>query len=315
MGDAHAGYYGGSIFENMAVFNRKHFASFATLLRCRFDEALPRFPDGLVDLLHIDGLHTYEAVREDFQSWLPKLSSRAVVLFHDIAIRAHDYEVWRLWQELGSRYPHFSFKHSAGLGVLAVGPQASPLVLELCRLEDRPEGDVIRDRFSRASELARESGKAELEHQAALALNELIGTATNIALGCNAFQSSAFDGASMTPGAAVNGLRTGGFAFHTAAEPNPWWMVDLGRASRFDFVAIFNRMDPDCAHRARNLVLLASIDGETWLELYRANGQIFGGTDGKPLIVACDDTLARFVRIRLDDINFLHLDQVEIYRR
>ena len=49
-------------------------------VRCTFAEALQHFPDGSVDLLHIDGRHFYEDVKEDYESWLPKLSDRAVVL-------------------------------------------------------------------------------------------------------------------------------------------------------------------------------------------------------------------------------------------
>ncbi len=130
-GDEHAGTYGGEVFADVAAFNKAHFGQFSTLLRTSFDDARGYFPDGGIDLLHIDGLHTYDAVRHDFEAWQGALSSRAVVVFHDTNVREREFGVWRFWREMAERFPAFEFDHSNGLGVLGVGPDQSPLMRAL----------------------------------------------------------------------------------------------------------------------------------------------------------------------------------------
>ncbi len=118
-GDKHAGLYGNEIFDRVDQHNKTHYAQFSRLLRMEFDEALSYFSDGSIELLHIDGLHTYEAVKHDFEAWLPKLAPNAIVLLHDTNVRENEFGVWKLWEALQERYPnHMEFLHSHGLGIL-----------------------------------------------------------------------------------------------------------------------------------------------------------------------------------------------------
>lgn len=135
LGDEHVGRYDGDeVFAQVSAVNKERYAGFSRLLRMTFDEALVHFNDDSIDLLHIDGLHTYEAVQHDFETWRAKLSDRSVVLFHDINVRQADFGVWCLWEELSTEYPNLSFDHSHGLGVLFTGKQQMQPMLKL--LED-----------------------------------------------------------------------------------------------------------------------------------------------------------------------------------
>jgi glycosyltransferase involved in cell wall biosynthesis len=150
-GDPQSGEYGEEVYEDLRHFHDERFGAFSTLLRCTFEDALDRIEDGSIDLLHIDGYHTYEAVHRDFHSWLPKLSDRAIVIFHDINERLGDFGVWRLWNELREQQPSFEFLHGHGLGILAVGKHVPAAVAALCELKP-PAVAAVRTRFARLGE-------------------------------------------------------------------------------------------------------------------------------------------------------------------
>ena len=149
-GDHHAGFYGDEVFQRVAAHNSLHYSAFSSLIRATFDGAVGQFSDETIDLLHIDGCHTFEIVKHDFETWLPKLSGRAVVLFHDTNVRIGDFSVFRFWEALCDSYPHFEFLHGHGLGILGVGNNVPASVRSLFKAEKDPTAvSQIRSAYSR----------------------------------------------------------------------------------------------------------------------------------------------------------------------
>ena len=146
--DPHPGSPGEAVFEEFCRFHDERYSAFSTVLRTTFDEARARFASGTVDLLHIDGLRTYEAVRHDFESWKPSLSQRAVVLLHSTNERKDGCGGWHFWAELCEQFPHFQFLHGRGLGVLALGKNVDPVILTLCHLSEPSSVAAVRSRFA-----------------------------------------------------------------------------------------------------------------------------------------------------------------------
>jgi len=147
-GDEHAGQYDNEIFAKVNAYHQEHYAGFSRLLRMTFDDAVAYFADESIDLLHIDGLHTYEAVRHDFETWLPKLAPGAVVMFHDTNVRERNFGVWKLWEELQTRYPNnLEFVHSHGLGVLQLNNAPDDMRLEWLQ-PDSPEKHILMNYFA-----------------------------------------------------------------------------------------------------------------------------------------------------------------------
>ncbi len=134
-------------FAERSRHDSRQFGAFSQLLRAEAVEAAGSFTDASVDVLHVGGLHSYEVARRIVDAWLPKLSSRAVVLFDHTNERGAGAGVWRLWEELAERWPAFEFAHSRGLGVLCVGVNAPGAILGLCSLSP-DEGARLRARFA-----------------------------------------------------------------------------------------------------------------------------------------------------------------------
>lgn len=147
-GDEHAGFYGDEVYESVKTVNDAEYAAFSTLLRGYFNTKVGEFSDGSIDVLHVDGRHRYEDVKEDFETYLPKVSDRGVVLFHDIAEHQGDFGVWRYWDELSARYPSFAFEHGHGLGVVGVGA-ALPEPMTKFFAAAGADGETIRAEYAR----------------------------------------------------------------------------------------------------------------------------------------------------------------------
>lgn len=144
-------------------------------------------------------------------------------------------------------------------------------------------------------------------------------TKINIALGKSATQSSVSQWSSAQTveedaGVATNGDTVSPQFFHTEHEEEPWWQVDLGEIFVIEELRIFNRRD--FADRLRRFTVLVSQTGgsDSWLPIYRkADGVVFGQVDNLPLVITPEiRSIARFVRIRLDEPGVLHFRECEV---
>lgn len=104
-------------FRDNYEFVKKHLELFecsnVNLMNMSFEEALAdwHLP---IDILHIDGFHTYDAVCNDYMEWTRFLNSGGVVLIHDTCIDWFGVKVF--FDQITT--PKLNFKVSCGLGVV-----------------------------------------------------------------------------------------------------------------------------------------------------------------------------------------------------
>jgi tetratricopeptide (TPR) repeat protein len=119
-GDKHAGYFGDEVYMDVAKFLTENYPDNIALLKSTFDDAVDTIKDNSIDILHIDGCHTYQETKYNFETWALKVKENGFILFHDTMITRDDFGVWKLWKEFenSSTGNTFNFIHSCGLGVL-----------------------------------------------------------------------------------------------------------------------------------------------------------------------------------------------------
>lgn len=114
-GDEHAGFRDTlNDVDNLYQDLMKEFdISNIEFIKSDFNDAA-KIWDKEIDILHIDGFHSYEAVKNDYETWIKFCKNDAIVLFHDI--ESFPETVGVFFNEL-TEYK-LVHKGSAGLGIL-----------------------------------------------------------------------------------------------------------------------------------------------------------------------------------------------------
>ena len=131
LGNDNDGYYGEDVYETFLTVARTCYSGLAIHpVRKPFAEAVSEVAPASIELLHIDGCHTYDAVAADYAAYLPKLAEEGVVLLHDVFTERHGST--RFWRELSAGHPTLLFEHCFGLGL--VFPKGDRLYHHLLQL-------------------------------------------------------------------------------------------------------------------------------------------------------------------------------------
>lgn len=91
------------------------------------DKLIEILNDRLIDFLFIDGDHTYNGVKLDFEMYGPLVRKGGIIAFHDIIpnTTAHEdaatIEVPRFWEEVKQNYPFDEFIESIDQGNMGIG--------------------------------------------------------------------------------------------------------------------------------------------------------------------------------------------------
>jgi hypothetical protein len=96
--------------------------------------------------------------------------------------------------------------------------------------------------------------------------------------------------------------------FHTRKEKQPWWKVDLEKLTDIKKVYLFDRQGQP--ERVRSVVVEISEDDVNYEVIYDRAGELV--KKGQNVVAISWRGRARFVRVRLQEEDFLHFRQVAV---
>lgn len=125
VGDSFVGTDENRLKYNFVTMKREklHLQNNLTLIEGDFNEVAETW-DKKIDILHIDGSHKYEDIKQDFETWSKFLNDDGVILMHDTCVEefcGNEYGVKRFFEEID--LPKVTFTHWFGLGVVSKNAQ------------------------------------------------------------------------------------------------------------------------------------------------------------------------------------------------
>jgi predicted O-methyltransferase YrrM len=79
-------------------------------------------PAGGIDYLFIDGDHTYEGAKQDFEMYSPLVRRGGLVVFHDICTKTEaSCQVYKFWQEVRTKHKYWEYLHDPDQGIYGIG--------------------------------------------------------------------------------------------------------------------------------------------------------------------------------------------------
>jgi predicted O-methyltransferase YrrM len=115
--DAGQGYSSGSdTYDVVMEFKQKHNYDNVEVIKGDYTEAVKTWTKP-IQILHIDGDHSYEGCKRDFDNWAPLVAYAGIILMHDVKSNSWSGTVGKVFDEIeGWSKGHFN--ESEGLGIL-----------------------------------------------------------------------------------------------------------------------------------------------------------------------------------------------------